>query len=612
MNINKNKKALFKLRSTVWFSALIFLLLSVSFQAQTTPEGAVALMKMGKLWAGVTANGGNATFEYRAGFFPNDYGILAQRGQYAEGWTAAGIRLATTNWYNPDPLVDSVEPASVYRMVNEYLPRGKVLEPMTNFIRYKYPEQVIDFENVDVTDMGEYNPDFVGFQNHTYDQSVHVKNEHLFGVTIDRKILSWSQTYHDNYIVSDVVFTNETDQTWENFYITFWEDTYNIYFSNGSNPAPSGNEEIRPEITWQHYHGGRPGDTLKTFAGGKVNGDLRVYYEYSADDPRTPGDDMGTPITSQGGRLIYPNMAFYTILHASKEPYTNPADDVDDFMQPRVTYTGKATQIPYNEANDQFGSSNFYAVRGGYSGDYSMDQFNSQFGNTFENTYHGLNTDELGTSDYTDYVAGYYGGSHEKTVSFGPYTFEPGEKIHIVWASGTAGIGYEKGQEIGRKWLNGTLQDPPNMPDPETGWLPSNFKFPAGATDMDKKKDRWLSMGIDSVMLAADRAKWNYDHNYNVPLAPPPPDRVEITGFGDGVEIKWTDPEAENMSTFAGYRIMRRVSALDTIYYEPIYDSGPGDKAAEHIYKDQTVLFGAKYYYYIQAKAKIGENDQNA
>lgn len=594
MKFTKKEKTSADLKNLIGVIAFIFFITSAAIPAQTTPESAIALMKMGKLWAGVTANGGNATFEYRAGFFPNDYGVLGQRGQYAEAYTAAGIRLATTNWYNPDPLVDSVESASVYRMVNEYLPKGKVVTPLTNYIRYKYPAQTLDFTPIELQDMGDYNPSYEEFQNHTFDQIVEVKNEHIFGVTIDRKMMSWSQNFHDDYIISDVVFENESNVTYENFYVSFQENTYNIYFSNGSNPAPAEGEDINHEMTWQHYYGGREGDSL------------RVYYDYSADDPRTPGDNMGAPVPSQGGRLIYPNMVYYTILHASKQPYTDPADDEDDFLQPRVTFTGKATQIPYNESNDEFGSSNFYAIRGAYSNDYPMS------GNTFPDTYHGLNPDELGVEDYSNYVAGYYTGAHEKTVAFGPYTFEPGQKIRIVWASGTTGLGYEKGQEIGRKWYNGTLTDPPNLPDPNTGHFPSNFAFPSDATEIDKIKDRWISTGIDSVMRSASKAKWNFDHNYNVPQAPPPPDNIEITGYGDGVEIKWSGTEAESMNNFAGYRIMRRVSALDTVYYEPIYDSGSEDVAAEHVYKDKTILFGAKYYYYIQSKARIDENDMNA
>lgn len=113
-------------------------------------------------------------------------------------------------------------------------------------------------------------------------------------------------------------------------------------------------------------------------------------------------------------------------------------------------------------------------------------------------------------------------------------------------------------------------------------------------------------------MKSASRAKWNFDHNYKVPQAPPPPTHIEITGLGTGVEIKWVDIEAEAMDNFAGYRIMRRISNLDTVLYQVIYSSGPDDLANEHLYVDKDVLIGAHYYYYIQAKAYVDENDPNA
>ncbi len=605
MNIENSFNRRLKRRVIPVLCVFLFLFGQSNLTAQSTPELQTALMKLGKLWVGVTAHGGKGSFEYRAGFFPNDFGIMAQRGQYQEAYSAAGITFATTNWYNPDELVDSVQRVSIYRLVNDYAPTGKVTVPMINYLRYRYPEQLVNFEEVELEDFGEYNPDYAGFKNHTYDQIVEVTNEHIFGsyrkegegegIKVNRKLLSWSQQFHDNYIVSDITITNESDSTWKDFYISIQENMYNVYFSNGLNPAPPSNEAINYAMTWQHYYGGREGED-----------DLRVFYEYSADDPRAPGDDMGAPVTSQSGRLLYPNMSFYTILHASKEPYVNDADDVDDFNQPRITYTGKATQIPYNEENDDYGSNNFYAMRGEYSKDYPMS------GNVREGTFHGLNTDELGVSDYSDYVAGYYTGAHEKTAVFGPYTFEPGQKLRFVWASGFAGIGFEKGKEVGEKWLAGTLENPPDMPDAETGWLPSNFEFPSDADEMDKRKDRWVSMGIDSVMESAARAKWNFEHDYNVPQAPPPPDYIEITGLGTGVEIVWSDPAAEAMDNFEGYRIMRKVSSADTVSYIEIYNSDATDIASEHTFVDDNVLFGAQYYYYLQAKARIDENDPDA
>ncbi|HNY91965.1 MAG TPA: hypothetical protein PKM23_10615, partial [bacterium] len=105
------------------------------------------------------------------------------------------------------------------------------------------------------------------------------------------------------------------------------------------------------------------------------------------------------------------------------------------------------------------------------------------------------------------------------------------------------------------------------------------------------------------------RAKWNFDHGFRIPAAPPPVESVTITGLGTGVEIRWSAPEAESRPDFAGYRIMRRLSNLDTLFFEEIHASGPEDKAAEHLFVDKEVLIGAQYYYYVQSRARIAADD---
>lgn len=584
----KNKKVPRFLVKLIFIFSLFFIFKTV--QAQKQPELETALMKMGHVWCGVTANGDKGNFDYRAGFFPNDYDILGIRGQEQDLWTGAGFRLVATNWVDP---IDTLHEVAIYGPTNEFMPRGKVIQPMTNYIRYQYPTQITDFKAVGLENFGTYDP--AKFSDQTYDQIIEVTTENILGVQLQRKILSWSQNFNDDYVIVDVVFTNVSSDTLKNFYINIESNGANTYRSNGSNPTPAAGERFNTATTWQHYYGGRIGDTM------------RVFYEYSADDPLVPGDNMGAPAPSQGGRLLNQKFIWYSILHASKTPYTNPAEDQDDFLQPKVTYMGKSNLFPYNDEGDEFGDKNFWAIRGAYSDFFPMS------GNTWPETHHAANTDELGTADYADHPAGTQQSNNSKMYSsFGPYTFAPGQKIRLAVANGYSGLSLEKAKEIGNKWLKETLTEPAGIPDVRTGFFPSNFVFPLDATEMDKRKDRWISTGIDSLMKSAWRAKWNFDHAYKIPQAPPPPSMINITGLGTGVEIKWADLEAENMANFAGYRIMRRISNMDTTFFEEIYSSGPEDKASEHLYVDRNVLIGAQYYYYIQAKAKISENDPNA
>ena len=569
---------------------IIILIFTHALYGQKQPELETALIKMGHVWTGVTANGDKGNFDYRAGFFPNDYDILGIRGQERDAWAGAGFRLSTTNWVDP---IDTLHTVAIYGPTNEFMPQGKVVVALKNTIRYRFPEQIIDFDPIELENFGDYDPTY--FADGTYDQIVEVTTENILGVQLKRKILAWSQSLNNDYLIVDVEFTNITSDTLHDFYINIQSNGDNTFRSNGSNPYPGAGESFDPATTWQHYYGGRVGDSL------------RVFYEYSADDPEVPGDNMGAPVPSQGGRLINPKFVWYSILHASKQPYSNAAEDEDDFLQPKVTYVGKDNLIPYNDQGDEFGNKNYWAMRGGYGEYFPMS------GNTWPGTYHAGNPDELSNPDYAAHPAGTHQANNSKMwSSFGPYTFAPGQKIRLVLANGYSGLSLQAAKEIGAKWLAGTLEEAPDLPDARTGYFPSNFAYPIDASDMDKRKNRWISTGVDSVMKSASRAKWNFDHDYQIPQAPPPPSHMEITGLGTGVEIKWTDAEAEAMPSFAGYRIMRRISNMDTVFYEPVYDSGPDDKAGEHLFMDTDVLIGAQYYYYIQSKAHIDANDVNA
>ncbi len=578
-------------------ATLAFLVLSLAVTgsnalAQQTPELQTTAITTGKLWLGMSANGSKTNFDPTRGFFPNDYGIAADRAQYPQAFTGAGINLTATHWFNP--LTDSIENVAIYSTVTDSMPKGKVLVPLSNYVRYKFPAIQINGSQTNVAQFGTYNPSYSGFQNHTYDEVAEVVDSTILGVTMDRKVYAWSQNYNDNYVITDVVFTNAGGDTLDSLYINMQETGGNMFYSNGSNPSG----QFDPTMSWQHYYGGRPGDSM------------RVFYEYSADNPKIAGDDMGAPQASQNGRLINPNMHYFAILHASAEPYTDSSKDADDPLQPKVTYMGVATAIQSSQISDQYGSRSFYAIRGAYSDANPMP-------GEITGTHHGFNNDELGTDDYTNNPGGQYEGISYRTCSFGPYTFYPGQKLHIVYASGFAGIGYELGQKIGQLWLDGTLTDPPNASqipgwNSNTGLFPSNFQFPSGATSADKAKDRWISLGIDSVMLSAWRAKWNFDHDYNIPQAPPPPQNVSITPTAGSIQISWSDPAAEAMPGFAGYRIMRRVSNLDTVMYQPIYNSDSTDMAATHTFNDSIGYYGAQVYYYIQSKARIPYDDQNA
>jgi hypothetical protein len=598
----------------------IFIVTSTAFPQNN------AIIKVNKFWGAVNEAGAGVSagaIVINGPYFA-DYNVYAERASGNESFFGGYITLATTNWTDPS---SNLIAKAVLPPVNKLMSTGDVVKPLENYTRYSNINyQIYNADNS--TYIGQPEIDF-GY-NHavdaskcigTSDQTVTVTNEYACGVQVERKVLAWSQQDHDNYAILDLTFTNTSSNTLTDFYIFMQgADTYETR-SDGSNPSVAAVDQYannNSPRSWFHYYGARTSDTL------------RIFYMYDSDDPENAGsvlDRYGQPLTQQGGRLLDKDFFFMSVLHASQQPYTptssysGPVDpnDVDDMNQPSVTTFAYLTGINLPVMTSSFNPNN-------------PDYYNFISGQTLasEDTvgpnirpgHHRKNLDELGMvapGEKTLPGLGPLVNTFESMVfSYGPYTFAPGQQIRIVIASGYAGISREAAAEIGRKWLadrnNGTstLQDPPGIPNPTTGYFPDNFVFPPEAQEYDLRKDRWYSTGIDSIHLTVSRAKYNFLTNYNVPVTPPPPSSVSIIGTGEGIELEWAASDAESSPNFQGYRVWRKVSDTDTTFYQLVTSTDPSDRAATHHFADGNIAFGAEYYYYVQAGIKIDENDMSA
>ena len=578
------------------FSSLLRLgLLSLFFigvSAEITHAQELGFVKMGRYWTIISADGAQAEASLSSGWFPADFNVVGNTTESGSAASGGNLDLMVRNYETED---GNVIPKVINTSVSTLNPDGTVVEPLESIVRWAYPELFVNEEPVEIPPLGEVAPDqLVG----TSAQVVKSTYKYAIGVEAERKVYAWSQQYHDDYVVVDVTLTNVSDQTLNDFLVAHEIAPVDFVQANGGNPSPSG---LGPgNYSWFHYYGAAPSDSQ------------RVFYGYHADDPQAAGDNMGNPALDQEGRLINPGSQFVTFLHLSKEPYTDPSNDVDDPLQPRTTFVAKGDLIGVGENNrEQLGLEAtgdwFDAMYG------SISDLNPQ-PEAPEGTHHQINNDEVGNPDFQAFsqyltYSGFIGGMYS---GIGPYTFEPGESIRLIYAVGHAGLGLPAAKEIGRKMVNGTLEPPPNLPDAETGYFPENFAFPPGASQMDITKDLWLSTVIDSVHHAAYRARWNYNHGWTVPHAPPPPTQISVKGFPNQARITWTDGGAEEMPDFAGYRVMRRISRLDTSFFEVVHHTSPDNKQGEYTFEDTNVQFGGSYYYYVQAGRRIAENDANA
>lgn len=584
---------------------LIIFILAGSLEL--TAQDKIVNVQVNRFWGGVSEQGSKTSFTHPNLTLFADYDAYGARLQGNETYFGGFIAVACQNWTDAN---GKTYPFAVFSPTNSYMPSGKVITPLQNYVRYPNPAYNVEQKNIPpiVTNLGTVDATkCVG----TSDQSVIVTNEYACGVQVQRKILAWSQQNHDNYVITDLTFTNKSNNTLNGFYISLQEGDYYMILSDGSNPSVATVDQYG-DNNWAHYYGPDQNDSL------------RVMYQYSADDPTRSGDQMAQPLSQQNGRLLDKDFFFLATLHASKQPYTPSAsytgyidpNDLDDKAQPKVAVYANlqnSLALPLYPLNDP-GSKLMYDFISGTTLA-SEDQTGA---NVWPGGHYRKNLDDMGLVNAGGQpgISANSDNFESLCFSYGPYTFTPGQQIRIVKVSGFAGISREKSAEIGKQWLasqqssSNKVTDP--LPNAANGRFPANFKFPADAKPWDITKDKWFSTGIDSVMLTVSRAKWNFTHNYNVPVTPPPPTEFTVLGTGQGIELTWSNTAAEAMSNFDGYRIMRKVSNRDTTFYEQVTRIPASDKAVSHTYTDANILFGAQYYYYVQAGSKISATDQNA
>ncbi len=583
---------------------VILITLLFAFGVQLSAQDKIVNFQINRYWGGVSEQGAKTSFGHpNLGLFA-DYAAHGARLQGAETNFGGFIAITQTNWTDPNgTIIDN----AVFTPTNSYLPDGKVISPLEDYVRYKNPTYTVENNDIGpiITDLGIIDPSkCIG----TSDQSITVTTEYANGIRLERKILGWSQQFHDNYVVVDMTFTNTSDKPVTGMYVALQDQTAYNLMADGQNPSVA-DVDSKGNSRWWHYIGAKTSDSV------------RVMYEYDADDPNKPGDQMGQPLSQQYGRLLRKDFAFTATLWASKQAYTpsgtmvenHDQNDVDDMSQPGVATPANLQNVlglplyPLAEPGSPAAKDMYDFISGKVLS--SLDQT----GPDIRPGHFRQNLDDLDlvTAGGQPGISTNADNFESMCLNYGPYDLQPGQQIRIVKIMGYTGLGREKALEIGKQWLAGTLTDP--MAGKPNGNFPDNFAFPSGTTQQDIYKDKWYSTGIDSVILSVKRAIYNFKHGYNVPVTPPPPTSFTVLGTGEGIELTWSDPDAEAMNGFQGYRIMRKVSTLDTTFYDQVATIPASDKEITHKYIDnKNVLFGGNYYYYIQAGVKIGENDQNA
>ncbi|MEL7361313.1 MAG: hypothetical protein AAFN13_04515 [Bacteroidota bacterium] len=402
----------------------------------------------------------------------------------------------------------------------------------------------------------------------------------LLGLTMERRIMQFSQDYHDNYHVIEYTFTNtgntdgdpeieQPNQTLEGVIIflqnrlsvvretrfvigdnpTGWgKHTMNDARGDGVRPDPEG-EQFRAQFSW---HGNFPPFTIYDNIGGPIL------------PARAPATFVAASDTS--GRLAGSAFAGTVTLFAEGTPDSG----MDDFSQPATT-TWFGSDDPFTSNNDAFSP-------GKMQQEYDL----MASGHRERHAYVVEPTGLPGWLNPTGDPSLNTPGGMSYANGYGPYTLAPGESIRFVIAEGAAGLSRQATIDIGRAWKEADA-DPAAL-----------ITYTVGGQEFTKTKNEWVFTSQDSLMQTFRRAIANFESGYDIPQSPAPPATFDVTGGGDRISLAWTSlPGEPDPDRWEIYRSRVRFDSTATL----IHTAEPG----ERFFDDTTPIRGVEYYYYIQA-----------
>ncbi|MBA7657788.1 hypothetical protein ES703_65731 [subsurface metagenome] len=412
------------------------------------------------------------------------------------------------------------------------------------------------------------------------------------GIDIRQRVMGWSQTNHDDYVVYDWTFFNtgnmdrddaiDVEQTLEGFYIMRQLQ----YFPN------SGTRE------WPSWRGMLPEDSV------------RITFSYPEAKGGVAGE-FGEP--QPDGTLRAPIHAGDVVLYID----ATDGSHVDEWNQPQMHCIGGPDILMLKHESGMRSPTdhlfNYEVMEHGYSTTHILEaathymQDDDAYAGVAipEGTHHEMPLDELGWIDSMNPDWAFW--HLVNSFSCGPYDFAFGDSIRFVWAQVAGSISLEKNLEVGRAYKAGTAADkwpealdwplpPPHIEHPELS-----------EDDNGKVKDAWVYTGRDSLFQNAYAAQWNFREGYEIPIPPPAPD-IEITSMPDKINIKWgaevtgiDENISETVADFAGYRVYRAMGGTDSTFSQ-IFECGEGTaNALAHSFDDVTAERGKAYYYYVAA-----------
>lgn len=458
---------------------------------------------------------------------------------------------------------------------------GSSLFPMVHKQTAKVDLPLVDVDGTDVNspyrgELDELDP------NQIPDRIVTNIVNTSMGVTMTRRVLAFSQQWHDNYFIKEYVFrntgyVNATNEKKLNATVKGFRFGFGVRYSVSYEGSFSvGSDQSYGKHTWVT----RRGEDYAAHAGDPLTEAsptpqwLRAGYCWAGQNAVNSFNNIGGPYVTGNGRLRAPQFAGIAVLHVDK----GPQDRSDDPAQPNTLGWHAGDTYP------SLGDMSIFTLPA------HIDMYKMLSGIPYRNLGHPTERmDEKYLSTKPDpWIVHGDGGGTNLWMNFGPYDLAPGDSVVIVLAEGVSGLSREKCYEVGALWKQAYTD--PSFKGP--------FTLPDGSTTADKDvyKDAWFYTGRDSIMRTFSRAKRNYDLKYAIPQPPLPPPQVAVASGGDRISLAWTASPSEGQPGFGGYRVSRATGKTDTVF-QPIASLPPGSKA----FDDVTAQRGFSYYYSVAA-----------
>ncbi len=432
------------------------------------------------------------------------------------------------------------------------------------------------------------------------DRVIYNKLNSFHGLTVERKVMAFSQEHHDNYHIHEYIITNtgnaDADPEIEFEDKTLTGVTFSIITKMTINVGAHqvigngvswGKNQITDVIENDHAD-----PFMADYAGVYPN---RAHFTWHGYIPSfTRYNNLGAPVWEDSpwniadgdsvGRLDAPGFIGRVYLHTD----TSPADETNDTSQPFTIKAFDSGSISgEGDGWDRPGMAEEYNfLTTGIQHPHHADQvvpYNS-----------GYSTWEEQMADQQQLASFGANAGHVPVVTFGPYDMAPGESIRIVYGEGINGLGFPAVIDIGKAYKDLEGDDT------------ADITF-AGES---MTKNEWVMTGRDSIIKSFERMKANFESGFSIPEEPRPPEVFEVNSGTDRINLSWEPfDEHEPAQGWELYRTKIRYQGAveDDWQYELIAGTDELPPSARS-FEDTDVVRGISYYYYIKAVGDVNND----